>query len=309
MKRILSMILVAALMLSVLAFVGCNKKEETLKLGLGVYTTAQVTNASEDQNGSATENSVVAAVLVDSEGKIVKCVIDSTDGTVAYTADGKALANDSFTTKNEQRTADGMGRATQEWYAQAEDFCALAEGKTLSEVKNSVDGSNEKIAFVSALEKAVNGALDSNATAKDSLKIGVSTAQNTKDAKGEANGYNQLETTFFAAAVNGEGKIVAAKAECVQVDFTFDINGVSKFDTARAILGKYEQGNDYDMLEGGAIKEWYAQADAFCAACIGKTVSEVTSLMGEDNHGTADIKAAGCTILVDGFVKAASKIK
>ena len=301
MKKILSMVLIAALILSVFAFVGCNKKDETLKLGLGVYTTAEVTDAAEDKNGSATENSVVAAVLVDSKGTIVKCVIDSTDSTVAYTVDGKALANDSFATKKDQRTGDG--------YVQAEEFCALAEGKTLSEVKNSVDGSSEKSVFVLALEKAVKGALDSNATAEDNLKIGISTAQNTKDAKGEANGYNQLATTFFAAAVNGEGKIVAAKAECVQVDFTFDINGVSKFDTAQPILGKYEQGNDYDMLEGGAIKEWYAQADAFCAACIGKTVSEVTSLMGEDHHGTEDIKAAGCTILVDGFVKAASKIK
>ena len=60
---------------------------------------------------------------------------------------------------------------------------------------------------------------------------------------------------------------------------------------------------------GGAAKEWYEQADAFEALCIGKTADEITALMGEDNYGNADVKAAGCTILVNGFVKAAGKIK
>jgi hypothetical protein len=35
---------------------------------------------------------------------------------------------------------------------------------------------------------------------------------------------------------------------------------------------------------------------------------EIAAMMGEDNYGTADLKNAGCTVLVNGFVKAASKI-
>ena len=58
----------------------------------------------------------------------------------------------------------------------------------------------------------------------------------------------------------------------------------------------------------GAAKEWYEQAAAFDAACIGKTAGEVAGLMAEDGKGNADLQAAGCTITVDSFVKAASKI-
>jgi hypothetical protein len=59
---------------------------------------------------------------------------------------------------------------------------------------------------------------------------------------------------------------------------------------------------------GGAALEWYEQAAAFDKACVGKTADEIAAMMGEGNYGTADLKNAGCTVLVNGFVKAASKI-
>ena len=59
---------------------------------------------------------------------------------------------------------------------------------------------------------------------------------------------------------------------------------------------------------GGAKAEWYKQAAAFDAACVGKTVKEIASLMGADYKGVADLQTAGCTVYVSGFVKAASKL-
>ena len=59
---------------------------------------------------------------------------------------------------------------------------------------------------------------------------------------------------------------------------------------------------------GGAAKEWFEQADAFDAACVGKTAAEIAGLQAEDGKGVADLQAAGCTIYVTGFVKAATKI-
>lgn len=60
---------------------------------------------------------------------------------------------------------------------------------------------------------------------------------------------------------------------------------------------------------GGAKAEWYAQADAFASKLIGKTESEIASLMSTTGEtagkGTADVIAAGCTIYVSDFVKAA----
>ena len=163
--------------------------------------------------------------------------------------------------------------------------------------------------FVYAIEKAVNNATVTGAKASSTLKLGVATEQSMKDANGDADGYNQIETTVFAAATDADGKIVAATNECVQVKFTFDATGASKYDLTKKISGKRELGDGYNMkLYGGAAKEWYEQADAFAAACIGKKASEITAFLGTDGKGTADIQSAGCTVLVSGFVKAASKL-
>jgi hypothetical protein len=141
------------------------------------------------------------------------------------------------------------------------------------------------------------------------VKIGVSTAQTTKDATEDADGQNKVETTIFAAAVNAEGKVTAASTDCVDVTFTFGANGASTFDATKAVATKYEQGDAYNMVQyGGAAKEWYAQADAFDAACLGKTATEITGMVGEDGKGNADLQAAGCTIGLGGFVKAVAKL-
>jgi len=326
MKKLFCLLL-ATLMVIPFVFASCgDEKAEPLKFGLGVYSTASATDATEDKNGAGKATITAAAVTVDSNGKIVDCILDTADFSVEYTVDGKAVANDSFQTKREQGDNYGMkawGGAAKEWYEQADAFATVVSGKTLDEVKalvvNADKGTEEVInagctitvnEFVLAIEKAMNNAKASNATADSTLKLGVYTEQTYKDANEDANGQNKTETTFFASAVDADGKIVAAATECVQVTFTFDANGASTFDTTKAVSGKREQGDNYGMKAwGGAAKEWFEQADAFEAACIGKTAAEVASLAGEDNYGNADVKAAGCTILVNGFVKAAEKTK
>ena len=50
---------------------------------------------------------------------------------------------------------------------------------------------------------------ESDATADDTLKVAVVVAQSTEDASEEAEGSNELEATFAAAAVNKDGKVTA----------------------------------------------------------------------------------------------------
>ncbi len=326
MKKILCALLVALMMLSTLTLVGCNKEAQTLKFGLGVYTNvSKADSATEDADGQGKVAITAAAVTVDADGKIVSCVLDTADITVKYTADGKAVANDSFKTKYEQGKDYNMvtyGGATKEWYEQADAFMTLVAGKTLDEVKALVaegnKGNDEVInagctiminEFVLAIEKAVNNAADSAATSAHTLKLGVHTEQTCTDATEEKAGKNQVETTFFAAAVDADGKVVVASSDVAQIGFTFDATGASTYDLTKAVQTKKEQGDNYGMVAyGGAAKEWYVQAAAFDAACVGKTASEIAGFMGADNYGNADLKAAGCTILVNGLVKAASKI-
>ena len=323
MKRIIGIIICLTLIVSALAFTGCGTKKD-LKLGLGVTTTVTASSAEDKTNGIGQATTTAAAVLVDDEGKIVKAFIDCADNKVEYDANGKAIKNDSFKTKYEQGADYNMkayGGAAKEWYEQADAFCALIVGKTAAEVKALVasdyKGTQEVIDagctiyisdFATAVDKAMANAVATTATEKDSIKLGVSTTQTAKDATADAAGSQEVATTFFAAAVDADGKVVAATSDCVSVTFTFDEKGASTFDTKKAVSSKKELGDDYNMKAyGGAAKEWYEQAAAFDAACAGKTVAEIKALE-VNGKGNADLQAAGCTIYISEFVKAVAKI-
>lgn len=331
MKKGLLLILCLVLAMSAM-FAGCKKDAaedaapETLKFGFGVeISTPATTDATDDKDGSGKVDITIAAVTVDKDGKIVACALDTASNTVNFTVDGKAVANAEFKTKYELGNAYNMvayGKASKEWFEQADAFEAYVAGKTLAEVKASVAEGNKGNSdvvnagctimiheFVGAIEKAYNSAADSNVVAANTLKVTAATEQTCTDATEDKNGSNKVATTVFAAALDEDGKVVAAASDCVEVSFTFDAKGVSTLDTTKAVLSKKAQGENYGMKAyGGAAKEWFEQAAAFDAACIGKTASEIAGFVGEDGKGNADIKAAGCTIFVTGFVKAASKI-
>lgn len=301
---------------------GCGGSA-AVKFGAGVYVGAPTaTDAAEDMDGSGKIDVTVAAVTVDADGKIASCALDTASNTVKYTADGKAVAGE-FETKYEAGAEYNMveyGGASKEWYEQADAFEALVVGKTLQEVKALVaegnKGTDEVIhagctimihEFVGAIEKAYNAA-SSEIGADAVLKVNVATEQTLTDATEEKEGSNKIAVYVFAAAVGTDGKIVAASSDCVEVSFTFDMAGAATLDTAKAVVSKKEQGSAYGMVAyGGAAKEWFEQAAAFDAACIGKTAAEIAGLKTEDGKGVSDLQAAGCTIDVTGLVKAATK--
>lgn len=326
MKRIISLVLCMILIASVFVLGSCQKTPDTLKFGAGLYiSTPTATDASEDAEGTGKLDVTAAAVTLDADGKIVACALDTMSNSVKYTADGKAVAADGFMTKYEIGADYNMvayGGAAKEWFEQADAFEAFVAGKTLDEVKALVAEGNkgtEEVQnagctimineFVGAIENACGAAADSAVTAEDVLKVALATDQTCNDATEDKDGSNKVATTVFAAAVNAEGKVVAASSDCVELEFTFDTKGASTLDTTKAVVSKKAAGESYGMVAyGGAAKEWFEQAAAFDAACIGKTASEISALMGEDGKGVEEVQSAGCTIYVSGFVKAASKI-
>lgn len=93
------------------------------------------------------------------------------------------------------------------------------------------------------------------------------------------------------------GKVVASMLDSAEATYTLEI---SEADQSLSItLNKYagtknEQGDSYNMVAyGGAIAEWYAQAQAFANATVGKTAAEIDSI-----DATA---VAGCTIYAGGY--------
>ena len=324
MKKLIALSLCVLMAVSVLFIGGCSSS--AVKFGAGVYVGApSAADATEDKDGSGKVDVTVAAVTVDKNGKIVSCDLDTASTTVTFTADGKAVAAEDLKTKRELGNDYNMvafGGATKEWFEQADAFESVVIGKNLDEVKALVvDGykGNDDVVkagctigisdFVGAVEKAYNAAAESKATAKDVVKVAASTELTCADATEDKDGSTKVSTTVFAAAVDANGKVTAASSDCVEVTFTFTTAGVSTFDATKPVSSKKEQGADYGMVAyAGAAKEWFEQAAAFDAACIGKTASEISGLMGDDGKGVADLQSAGCTIYVSGFVKAASKI-
>lgn len=325
MKKILTLALAALMLLSALSLTACGKADP-LKLGLGVYTYyAKASDADGDTNGEGEVVATAAAVLVDASGKIVKCVIDTADNSVHYTSDGKFVAAGEFKTKYEQGDAYGMkayAGSAKEWYEQADAFAALTVGKTVDEVKALVaDGGKGTDAvisagctiavsdFVVAVEKAVANAADSSATKDDTLKVAIVSKQaSSKDATEEAEGVNEVDITLAAVALDKNNKVTACKTDALQAKFTFDAKGAATLDIATEIKTKGEQGDAYGMKAyAGAAKEWYEQADAFGAACIGKTSAEIAALAAGDGYGVESLQTAGCTIGVTDLVEAAVK--
>lgn len=330
MRRTISIILSVILCVSALALFGCAKKEP-LKLGLGIHSYYEnVTNADGDATGKGEVISTFAAVLLDKDGKIVACQIDTSENAAEFTSDGKFVSKTEFKTKYELGEDYGMKKAgaAKEWFEQADAFETSAVGKTIGEVKAMiVDGKINKDVvdagctinvsdFVLALEKAVANAVDSEATEDATLKLGVVTEQSGKDATEDAPGTNELATYVSACATDKDGKVVATVSDCIEVSFSFDNKGVCSDDKNAKITSKKEAGASYGMAEhgknfdrngDGIVKEWFEQAAAFDSACIGKTSAEIGGLAKADGYGTDALQSAGCTIAVSGMVKATVK--
>ena len=321
MKKILSLFLALLMIFSVVSLVGCGEKE-TLKFGMGVYSySSKVQSATDEAKGLGEGVVTVAAVLLDKNDKIVKCVIDTADNKVNFTADGKAETAEAFKTKYELGDNYGMkayGGATKEWFEQVDALTALVIGKNVDEVKallaEDEKGTDDVISagctititdFVKALVKAFANATESEATADDSLKLGIISSQaSANDATAEKAGSNGFDTAISATVINADKKVVATAIDTVSFSVSFDTKGVTT-DEAKALISKGEQGDNYGMKAyGGAKKEWFEQIDALETLCVGKTADEITALVAADGKGVADVQSAGCTITITDVVKA-----
>ena len=324
MKKIVSLVLSLLMGFSLLSLAGCGAKKN-LKLGLGISTSiGEIKNATEEVNGTADVSTAVAAVLLDEEGKIVKCAIDSTNNEMYFSISGEALALENLKSKRELGDDYGMVKyqaSKKEWYEQVDAFISVITGKTIDEVKKMQDGDkgNEEITnagctikiseFMTALEKACNNAKESAAGAEDTLKLALVSKQDEKTAATEeAKGATGIMTTAVALALDSDNKVTASINDAVAAKVEFDTKGVSTTEFGKAISTKRELGDDYGMVKYKASKtEWYEQADAFDTQLIGKTATEIYTLADSSGKPGDDLVTAGCTINVSDMISAAAK--
>ena len=329
MKKFLSILFSALIAVSCLALAGCGESNAKLKLGLGVVSGyGESKNADGDTKGSAVVSNTTAAVLVDKDGKIVKCAVDTVDAKVEFSSKGELTAAADYKTKGELGTDYGMSKfGMVEWDVQVDNFCKLVEGKTLDEVKafvaNDGKGNTDVINagctiiisdFVKAIEKAVNNAAESNATAKDTLSLAFITKQEkASNASSDKSGSVDVTSSISAAALNADKKVSALKSDSVSASIKFSLAGALETDKTKAPSSKRELGKNYGMSAYGTdlngdsvVKEWFEQADVLDAACIGKTADEIGALV-VNGYGVDSLKTAGCTIAISDMVAAIVK--
>lgn len=144
--------------------------------------------------------------------------------------------------------------------------------------------------------------------------LGMVTSMSGTDAEDEDPAKTEADVTVCEATFDQDGKIVAISFDVVQAKATVDADGVVT--VAEDVKTKLELGDDYNMKKyanPAAVGEWYEQAAALEAYCIGKTAAEVAGMpLGENAHGYTDAPAveelkSTCTISVTAFLKAIEK--
>jgi predicted small secreted protein len=135
---------IAILLLAALALTACATNSGAtgaVKQGFGSVNRINKSKDAGDADGLAQVDAVIAAVTLDSTGKIVAVNIDSIQAKVAFTKEGK-LVTDPATlvqTKKEQGDAYGMKKVSslnKEWYEQIEALEKWLVGKTKTDIDN-----------------------------------------------------------------------------------------------------------------------------------------------------------------------------
>ena len=331
MKKYIALTLV--LVLALFAFSACGAK--SVKTGMGVVTSIGSSAEPGEKDGNAQVDSIVAAVLVGEDGKIVNCKIDTAQTKIAFTETGTiATPLDSvIKSKQEKGPEYGMKGASpigKEWNEQADALAAYVVGKTVDEIKaiplneeGSPTGADLVSSvtvhingYIAAIVKAVENAKDLGAKAGDTLGLGVTTSiAKSTDATAEAEGLAQAYSHYSATSFSKDGKISSCYIDASQTNINFTTEGKLTTDLASAFKTKNELGPEYGMKGASPIgKEWNEQAEAFAKYVTGKTIDEVKGMaLNEEGTPTAADIVSSVTIHVTDMlgvvVKAAANAK
>lgn len=330
------------LTMSLFAFVGCAQEQQEaeapvteepkpevplaeggVSTGLAVVSSIEKSKDASERDGLAQTDSVIVAVTVDKDGKIVQTIIDTAQTQIGFSKDGKILPdlNTVFISKQELKEEYGMGKAStidKEWYEQANALSEYIVGKTVEEVKGiAVDESGvptetDLVSSVTikinpykdAIEKAVSNAENLGADASDKLGLGVvTTITKSKDATADEEGLAQAYTTYTVATFDAEGKVTSSIIDASQANVNFDATGKITTDLTVAPTTKVELGEDYGMKKASAIgKEWYEQADAFATYVVGKTIEEIKGIaVDESGYATEQDLVSSVTVGIEDF--------
>ena len=286
--------------------------EGAVKTGLAIVAGVDATNATAEEAGAASFDVTLVGILVDDNGVITDCAIDSIGTTVNYDTTG-AVTSDvtaEVLTKNELGDNYNMvafGGAIAEWYVQAEALAQYCVGKTLDEVLNgAIDESGyaadadlaasatiNLYAYVNAIQAAYGNAVHLGAQAGDEL---VLTSLNSLADSTALNA--QLNCDAVALTRNGDA-ITSCYIDALQAKVAIDETGAATVTNTKT---KNELGYDYGMVAyAQATYEWFEQAASFGQYVTGKTAADVAGIAVSEGKATDADLASSVTIAIGGF--------
>ncbi len=271
---------------------------DAVKTGLAVVSSIAKSTDAGEKDGLAEVDSLIAAVTVGKDGKIVKCAIDAAQTKINFSATGKILTDlkTEFKSKQELGAEYGMKKASaigKEWNEQADAFAKYVVGKTIEEVKGiavndkGTAGDAELASsvtihigdFIAVTEKAIANSKELGAKAGDKLGLGVSTNIAKSVDAGEKDGVAQAYSMYTASTFAADGKITSSVIDASQSNVNFSKEGKITSDLKAPLKTKNELGAEYGMIKASKIgKEWNEQADAFAKYVVGKTLEQVKGI-------------------------------
>ncbi len=343
MKKLFAIVLCICTLLTVL--VSCGASEADYKLGMGVVVSMESSKTGLAQVDATVATVVTDAEgkIVLCRIDVAQSKFDLTKDfatEAAKTFKTKMELGDDYNMAKFGKP-NVEGGTVKEWYVQTKAFEEYVVGKTADEVKAietkvvnehniPVDeallnaGCTMQITeFKDAVVKACNDTqgmsfkavagtftlgVAAKTTAADSTAV---VADNAETEANEAKDALVAMYSDFAASVVVDGKVVATLNDAIQpkinANAAGEITGKTFVDTKRELKEAYNMAKfGKPNVEGGTVKEWYIQSEAFSKYVVGKTAAEIagmqTKVVNEHHISTEQaLLDAGCTMQITGI--------
>lgn len=261
--------------------------ENAVKTGLHISAEA------EGDDGEIRFHATVAAVTIDDGGVIRACAFDGVDADLRFDEAGKLLSD------IDAKLATRRSLAPDAWTERADAFAALAVGKTIEELKDGAEGSEE---LVACIEAAAADASYRGAQTDDELRLAILAASSDSSADDGESASLQFDCDLAAVTLRGE-VISSCRIDSVQAAIPLDANGAPTLALPASFPGKNQLGEEYGLKKyAGSRYEWNEQADAFSRYVVGKTADEVMGIaVNERSAPTQSDLSASVTISIGGF--------
>jgi len=142
----------------------------------------------------------------------------------------------------------------------------------------------------------------------DKLGSYMYTVVSTANDAGEKDGAYQSNTTICAVVLDDNGVIKNVKFDVVQVKLGFTAAGACTVAAGTEISSKEELKDGYGMRKASPIgKEWFEQAAALEAWCVGKTLEQVMAAPLNNGYPTDADLVTGCTMGISDYLLALQK--